>query len=100
MNEELTEHATIYAKVIMGTFFATYVYTIITLGGQPRGGWIGAMAFLGIGIYAASIICGGGFFYVAKKYFEEFPGQVVMLLGILFTAYMTYMLTDIVLVVN
>lgn len=59
--------ASSYSKLIIAAFFVSYVYMVVTAGGNP-GGWVGPITFLLVGLFASSLFIAAPFFILKKMF--------------------------------
>lgn len=77
--------ASSFSKLILATFFISYVYMILTT--SSGAGWIGLVAFLLVGLFISSIVIAMPFFLVQRIYPKI--SIVVVIIGIIATFYIT-----------
>lgn len=78
--------ASSFSKLTMAAFFVSYVYMVITSGGDP-GGWVGPTLFLILGLFAASIFISMPFFLLKRL----FPAVSLLVTAVSFTV--TFIIT-------
>ena len=76
-----------YSKIIMASFFGSYLYLAFTIGGSPNGGWLGATFFIIVGLFASSIIVGMPVYIISDK--APKIKVLVLIAGVVITFFLT-----------
>lgn len=80
--------ASAFTKLVIAMFFVSFFYMVFTsTDGEPKGGWIGIIAFLVAGIMTSSILIAAPFFFLKQK-FPKF--SILITLG---CAVVTFLIT-------
>ena len=78
--------ASSFSKLTMAIFFLSYVYFVITKGGNP-GGWLNVILFLIVGLFASSLFIAAPLFII-KKLFPKIS-FLIIIANILITFFIT-----------